>query len=220
MKKRIFSIVISVITLAALWGYAGQTRHLQWVDLQKKIVFDDPFAALTKDQLHDLSLYAGVKVRKITAPESVTENMEREAKKAEEELRMADIDIEELLSKREEVMNQRKKAAYAVVPELDGQNISIPGYALPLDYSGKRITEFLLVPWVGACIHTPPPPPNQIVYVKVEEGFASKGQFTPVVISGQISVEQLTTNLYLKDGSGDIDVGYTLLASDVSLYKQ
>ena len=45
----------------------------------------------------------------------------------------------------------------------------MPGYLLPLEFSGKLVSEFLLVPWVGACIHTPPPPPNQIVHVKTDK---------------------------------------------------
>ena len=55
-------------------------------------------------------------------------------------------------------------------PALDGKTIRIPGYVLPLEFSGSKVTEFLLVPWVGACIHTPPPEPNQIVYVKARQG--------------------------------------------------
>jgi hypothetical protein len=52
---------------------------------------------------------------------------------------------------------------------LDGQNIRLPGYIVPLEVSEEgRTTEFLLVPYFGACIHVPPPPSNQIVHVKSE----------------------------------------------------
>jgi len=53
-----------------------------------------------------------------------------------------------------------------VVHELDKTKIRIPGYAVPLVGDEKGITEFLLVPYMGACIHVPAPPTNQIVYVK------------------------------------------------------
>lgn len=50
-------------------------------------------------------------------------------------------------------------------PELDGQRIAITGYLVPLEQSRGELREFLLVPYFGACIHTPPPPANQIIHV-------------------------------------------------------
>jgi hypothetical protein len=64
---------------------------------------------------------------------------------------------------------------------------------LPLEFAEGKVTEFLLVPFVGACIHTPPPPPNQIIHVKVESGFRSKGMFEPVWVDGVIKAEQSRT---------------------------
>ena len=61
-------------------------------------------------------------------------------------------------------------AAPAVVPELDGKRVRIGGYVVPLDFEATNVKEFLLVPFVGACIHVPPPPPNQIIYVKSAKG--------------------------------------------------
>lgn len=59
---------------------------------------------------------------------------------------------------------------FNVVEELDGELVRIPGFVLPFEYveSGK-VSEFLLVPYFGACIHVPPPPPNQMVYVTAEK---------------------------------------------------
>jgi hypothetical protein len=48
---------------------------------------------------------------------------------------------------------------------LDGQLIRIAGYLVPLDETKAGLTNFLLVPYFGACIHTPPPPSNQIIDV-------------------------------------------------------
>ena len=57
-----------------------------------------------------------------------------------------------------------------VIPELDGQSIKIAGFVIPLEFENKRITQFFLVPFYGACIHVPPPPPNQIILVKGSNG--------------------------------------------------
>jgi len=59
---------------------------------------------------------------------------------------------------------------FNVVEDLDGKVVRIPGFVLPFEYSASgKISEFLLVPYFGACIHTPPPPPNQMVYVTAEK---------------------------------------------------
>lgn len=74
--------------------------------------------------------------------------------------------------------------AYAVVPEYKGKRVKLPGYLIPLDLGRAGATEFLLVPFVGACIHVPPPPPNQIVYAQIKEPFMPKGMFHPVYAIG------------------------------------
>ena len=53
----------------------------------------------------------------------------------------------------------------SVVASLNGRRVRLSGYVVPLKHKGRRVSEFLLVPYVGACIHVPPPPQNQIVYV-------------------------------------------------------
>ena len=58
----------------------------------------------------------------------------------------------------------------AVRPELNGSTVKIPGFVIPLEGDENTVTEFLLVPYFGACIHVPPPPPNQIIYVKFPQG--------------------------------------------------
>ncbi|WP_420560759.1 DUF3299 domain-containing protein [Tepidicaulis sp.] len=58
---------------------------------------------------------------------------------------------------------------YNVVEDLNGKNIRIPGFMVPFELNAGEVTEFLLVPYFGACIHVPPPPPNQIIYVTAKE---------------------------------------------------
>ncbi|AGK59077.1 hypothetical protein HYPDE_37028 [Hyphomicrobium denitrificans 1NES1] len=100
----------------------------------------------------------------------------------------------------------------AVVPELDGQNVSIGGYVVPLDFDATTVKEFLLVPFVGACIHVPPPPANQIIYVKTDKGFEVGGQFDPVTVTGKINTTVAFTGL--------ADAGYTITADSVEPRKK
>jgi hypothetical protein len=82
-----------------------------------------------------------------------------------------------------------------IVPELDGQRVRIGGYVVALDFDATRIKEFLLVPFVGACIHVPPPPANQIIYVKSAEGFETSSQFDPVYVTGTLRASHQVTGL-------------------------
>ncbi len=100
----------------------------------------------------------------------------------------------------------------AIVPELNGQNVSIGGYVVPLDFDSTTVKEFLLVPFVGACIHVPPPPANQIIYVKADKGFEVGGQFDPVTVVGKINTTVASTGL--------ADAGYTLVADSVTPRKE
>jgi hypothetical protein len=199
--------------------FAAQVRELRWQDLIKKVVFEDPFESLTPDQLGDLGMVARVRQLKAAGRE-VSEGTVKEMEEATLRLEKAGVDIDGLLAKRAEIRELRKQRAHAVVEDLNGRQVRMPGYALPLEYSGTQITEFLLVPWVGACIHTPPPPPNQIVYVKLDEGIENRGRFTPMWVTGEMTVKAATKNLYLVDGSSGIDVGYSLEASQVEPYKK
>lgn len=72
--------------------------------------------------------------------------------------------------------------------ELDGQLIRIPGYVVPVDGTEQgRYTEFLFVPYMGACIHTPPPPPNQIILVRAEDGVRVNDIWMPYYLEGTLS---------------------------------
>ena len=97
-----------------------------------------------------------------------------------------------------------------VVRELDGQKIRLPGFVVPLDFEDTEISEFLLVPYFGACIHVPPPPSNQIVYVKTVAGYPLQELFDPVWVTGELRAEA-----HLNEVG---DAGYTLQATIIEPY--
>ncbi|MCG8468943.1 MAG: DUF3299 domain-containing protein [Gemmatimonadetes bacterium] len=77
-----------------------------------------------------------------------------------------------------------------------GKTVKIPGFMVPLEDWAEQVSEFLLVPYVGACVHTPPPPPNQLVYILMEDAKKVAVSFwSPVWIHGTLEVEE-TTNVY------------------------
>lgn len=94
----------------------------------------------------------------------------------------------------QEFMELSKKAP--VVSELDGKLIKLPGFVVPLEMDANTISQFLLVPYFGACIHVPPPPANQIVHVitKANQKYRIK-LFDIVWIIGKIQVKRLSSDL-------------------------
>jgi len=99
-----------------------------------------------------------------------------------------------------------------VVPALDGQLVRLPGFVVPLDADFRSMKSFLLVPYFGACIHTPPPPPNQIVHVVADKPLRGEDLMNDAVwVTGVMSVKSSRTEL--------ADAGYVLKARDVKPYK-
>jgi hypothetical protein len=75
---------------------------------------------------------------------------------------------------------------------LDGKVVRIPGFIVPLEDDAQFITEFLLVPYFGACVHYPPPPPNQMVHVKMVDGSrVEMAWWQPVWIEGTLRIENV-----------------------------
>ena len=108
------------------------------------------------------------------------------------------------------------------VDSRDGQTVKIPGFMLPLEFEDTNISEFLLVPYFGACIHTPPPPANQIIHGKLENEFAMNELFEPVWITGKIKTIRTETVLGEEGFTQTltIDTGYTMEVEQVLPYEE
>lgn len=106
----------------------------------------------------------------------------------------------------------QQQPAAPVVPELDGQTVRLPGYVVPLEQNDAgRVTEFLLVPYFGACIHVPPPPSNQIVLVHSELGLIQENLFQPYWVEGRLRVAPQSSEL--------AETGYAMDASKIYHYE-
>lgn len=77
------------------------------------------------------------------------------------------------------------------IPEFDNRKVRIPGFVVPLKVGDdQRIYEFFLVPYFGACIHVPPPPPNQIIHVTYKPGFTVDVLYNPFWVKGVMQIEE------------------------------
>ena len=99
------------------------------------------------------------------------------------------------------------------VAELNGREIRLGGYPVPLESDARgRSTEFFLVPYPGACIHVPPPPPNQIVLVRYPKGIALEDIYAPLWVDGRLQIEPVSNDL--------ADAAYALEAAAVELVDE
>lgn len=94
---------------------------------------------------------------------------------------------------------------------LDGAYIKMPGYILPFEMTAQGVTEFMLVPYVGACIHVPPPPPNQLVYVRAETPWPTDNMWDPVWVTGTMKLELQQTAV--------ASVGYALSSERIEAFE-
>lgn len=99
-----------------------------------------------------------------------------------------------------------------IVPTLNGARVRIAGFLVPLDGIKGQISEFLLVPYFGACIHTPPPPANQIIHVVPAKPYKVDQGVDAVWISGVLETTRAET------GMGN--AGYRMKADLVAPYKR
>ncbi len=202
-------------------GYAGDAREITWSDLlpKEEKPFHDPFAALTEDQLLDLGLVARIRLLIENDKTSADGPDALEEKGLTAKLAAQGVDVDYLLSQRERVARERRERAEAVDAGVDGQRVRIPGYMLPLESDEAGVTRFLLVPWVGACIHTPPPPPNQMIHVIVPGGTENRGRFAPVWLEGRIELKPASYDLFLVDGTRSVNVAYTMMSDLIERFS-
>ena len=108
---------------------------------------------------------------------------------------------------------QEALSSTRTIAEFNGKKVRIPGFIVPLEYAEDRLVkEFFLVPYFGACLHLPPPPPNQIIYVKDEQGFPLEMLSDAFWLEGTLITQ-----------TNDRDLGssaYTLQMDSLSLYEE
>jgi len=108
---------------------------------------------------------------------------------------------------------QQALVSTKVVDAFDKQKIRLPGFIVPIEFDSQyRVTEFFLVPFFGACIHAPPPPPNQIIYAKYDKGFSQESLYAAYWLTGTIHIS-LTENEVATSA-------YTIEINSIELYTE
>lgn len=218
LKRLISALTLWMIATAA---YAmDPPRQIGWEDLMPQIEpIENPFDAMSLEVREDLGFIfrakADLELGLIEADSPEMQQAHVVSQRVEE----AGIDIDALERQLDELQAELDRRDLIMNDDLNGKIVRIPGYALPLELTDGGVTEFLLVPYVGACIHTPPPPPNQMVFVKLREEYEVKSLYDPVWITGQIRVEQASRSLTFVDGTDEVATGYALNGVVIEPYE-
>ncbi|GLS89891.1 hypothetical protein GCM10007916_09580 [Psychromonas marina] len=219
--KKIVHLLTALMLLVSFMSYAQKNEPIQigWQDLRGKVApYDDPFIAFTDEQFYNFSVYSQIKEMQELEPTRVTEEMRAVAKDAKQKLVQENIDIEHFLQQRTIIMHKRKQSENKANELLADKNIKMSGYMLALEFDNGLVTEFLLVPTVGACSHKPVPPANQLVLVKAAQAVKAGNAYMPITVTGTLRITHQSQDLYLVDGSKNIEMAYTLEATNVAPY--
>jgi len=94
---------------------------------------------------------------------------------------------------------------------LNGAYVRMPGFIIPIETGADGVVEFVLVPYVGACIHVPPPPPNQLVLVRAIDPWPSDNLWEAVWVTGRMSTQLMSTEI--------AETGYAMTADQMEIYE-
>ncbi len=213
--KRILLLIALCFCCISTQSNSSDIVEIRWENLVPKFPpQEDPMAGMSEEEVGFVEWIIYLRQNLPAEVKKGNETFYEEMNKALPELKEKGIDVDEIIA-------LRKERNSAVNTELDGRHVKLAGYLLPLDLSGTAVTDFLLVPFVGACIHVPPPPPNQIVHAVSNSPipYEIEKLYAPVWVTGKLEVKSLSKELFLIDGSSDINIGYSMSVNKIEEYK-
>jgi hypothetical protein len=216
---------LSVILITFLYSvgsptFADTPKVLGWRDLVPKLEpLENPLRKIDFKLKFDIESLFYIRYWVKTGQISKVDTEYERGVELEHKLKSNNVDFEPLLTQYNAYLDEIERRNKLVVEALDGQLVKISGYALPLETSATAVTEFLLVPSIGACIHTPVPPPNQMVFVKLNQSYRTKRLYEPVWVTGRVKLEQKKKAVVYNDGESGVESSYMLMGMRVEPYK-
>ena len=224
MKMWIRMVAISMLTISGPTD-AAPAAVVNWVDLPDASVqdYEDPYRDLSPEQFDDLLFAVRLRGRlqqDVGNPEERLKWQELLAE-TEDALLSDGVDVDWLLNQRQVVTQRRERAANMGNPTLDGQIVTIDGFAIaaPPDADGRPVA--YLVPERGMCSHMPPPAPNQMIRVRLTGDWTPTYFHEPVRLTGRLTINPTDQQMVVVDGLMPMRATFQLEASSVeTLPKQ
>lgn len=207
-------IKLSALLVLFISFQSFSANLIEWQDLIPPPIKTIELPALNQQQV--THLYGVLKYDDTTKSRDMTAEETEEYLLNKKALQDAGFDADELLAKREEALEIERIRLTTVNTDLNLDDVTIPGFVVPLEMDGMLTTQFLLVPIAGACIHTPPPPANQTIIVDIDSGFALQDLYKVVMVSGDIEAYEQDLPISFIDGTEVVSTGYTMSAQKVT----
>ena len=201
-------------------AFAEKPKEIYWDNLIPNMgVPDNPVMGLSPNNQYDLRMLHNIRKLKEDGNITPADPQYKEGEELTQKLERKGLDVNLMVKAFDELLAEIKRRNMVPNKELNGQLVRIPGYALPLEYSETAVKEMLLVPNIGACIHTPPPPANQIVYVDMKQPYKAKKLYEPIWVTGRLKVVSTQKSVAYSDGGSEVESVYTLEAISVEPYE-
>ena len=216
---RFWAFVLGVAAMLAATQASAKPEVIEFSDLVNPlaVVFDDPYRDMGFRLLNELKLVVELdeKLAQKDLAEDERARLTARRSAAKDMLEINGQDVDALLAQRWDVAKRRQTARMATNPVLNGAEVTLSGYLIPAPQAVDGTYFGYLVPQVGMCSHLPPPPPNQLVRVRLLEDPKSQSLYVPVRVSGKLRVEATDAAIFFLDGEARMLSGWTLYATTV-----
>ena len=218
--KTIAGRSLGAILLAAGWhGHAtafGDASPLGWEHLVDEAaqIYDDPYLDLERDQLVSLVAVARLRQRAAQGETIDAARLEQETSS----LLAAGIDIDDLIAQRWAVAERREYAATSGNAAVDGQTVALSGFAIPAPPDDDGIANAYLVPERGMCAHMPPPPPNQMVRLRLPDDWQPEFIYEPVRLTGEMGIAPSSRTIRVVDGLVPMRATFDMRVSNIETW--
>ena len=119
--------------------------------------------------------------------------------------------VQDFIEHTPETIGRGQPPSSGLRTDWNGRIVRMPGFVVPLEFEDEGVSAFILVPYVGACIHVPPPPANQLIFVTAPEPVEDQGLFAAVTVTGMFGTASVSTQL--------AQVGYALSLEKIEPYR-
>ena len=193
---------------------------VEWQDLPDPASqqFEDPYRDLGQETLE-----GGVAVARLRAMQEQTGTLEGDdAVRLEAglaKLGEQGIDADWLISQRWIVAERREVAATSGNAAFDGQEITLSGFAIPAPTDEDGTSVFYLVELPGLCSHMPPPPPNQLIRIRLSENWRPEYMHQPVSVTGRMEIDPTEKVFRVVDGDVPMKATWLLEADAVEDFR-
>ena len=213
MKSIILSACAIAYLLTASPALTSDAPQLDWSRLvdQSAQNYDDPYRELAPELL--ISLVTVARLREKAAKGEPVD--EQQLSRETASLVAARIDVDNLIAQRWIVAERRELAATAGNKNVDGRRVVLSGFVIPAAVDDDGTSIAYLVPERGMCSHMPPPPPNQMVRLRLRDNWRPQTIFEPIRVTGLLSIQPTKRAVHIVDGLVPMHATFTMDVSDI-----